>query len=446
MDQSHLHSKNNRSLFILLVTGLIVLLLGSIVALANENKVTVLASTLNVRYGPGLSHEILTQVNEQDQLNVLGEENEWYKVRLESDQIGWVASWLVENEEVSLDNQFYGRVTSPEVNVRQFSTTDSNVIGTVRQGEEFPILYREDDWVQILYDQRVAWLHADLIAVIDQPTERAATEEETDTSLKIKVGSTPTNIRYEPSTDAEILTTLRSAEEFDVLDEKNEWYEIELTDGSRGFVASWVAETISAETVSAEEALPNASASHYATTLAEATIVIDPGHGGHDPGAVASSGFSEKEVTLNTGLLLADRLKKAGVNVILTRSTDEYISLNDRVYYAHQANADAFISLHYDSVEEANTVSGTTTYYYSDNEQPLAEVINQRLAQDIRLDNNGVRHGNYQVLRQNAQPSVLLELGYLNNDYDISVVNTHAYQSAVADAVYSALDQYFSQR
>ncbi|SFB91342.1 N-acetylmuramoyl-L-alanine amidase [Alkalibacterium subtropicum] len=446
MDQSHLHSKNNRSLFILLITGLVVLLLGSIVALANENKVTVLASTLNVRYGPGLSHEILTQVNEQEQLNVLGEENEWYKVRLETDQIGWVASWLVENEEVSLDNQLYGRITSAEVNVRQFSTTDSKILGTVSQGEEFPILYREDDWVQILFNHRVAWLHADLIAVIDQPTERAAAGEKADASLKIRVGSTPTNIRHEPTIDAGILTTLRSAEEFDVLKEENEWYEIELSDGTRGFVASWVTETVSAETVSAKETLPNASASHYATTLAEATIVIDPGHGGYDPGAVASSGFTEKEVTLNTGLLLADRLKKDGVNVILTRSTDEYISLNDRVYYAHQANADAFISLHYDAVPEANSMSGTTTYYYSDNERSLADVINQQLSQNVRLDNNGVRHGNYQVLRQNAQPSVLLELGYMNNDYDITLVNTPAYQSTVADAVYNALDQYFSQR
>lgn len=444
MDQRLVHNSKKRSLFLLLISGLFILLFSSFVALANENKVTVLASTLNVRYGPGLSHEILTQVHDSDRLDVLGEENEWYKVRLESEQIGWVASWLVENDEVSLDNQLYGRVTSPEVNVRQFATTDSQILGTVRQGEEFPILYRENDWVQILFDQRVAWLHSDLIAVIDEPTELAAAED-SDPSQKIRVGANPTNIRQAPTTEAEILTTLRSAEEFDVLSEENEWYEIELTDGSRGFVASWVAEKITGETVSAEEALP-AQAPHYATTLAEATIVIDAGHGGYDPGAVASSGFAEKEVTLNTALLLADRLENAGVNVILTRSTDEHISLNDRVYHAHQANADAFISLHYDSVEQANTMSGTTTYYYSEDELPLAEAINHQLTQDVRLDNNGIRYGNYQVLRTNAQPSVLLELGYLNNDYDITVVNTHEYQSTVADAVYTALDRYFSQR
>ncbi|MDZ7835442.1 MAG: N-acetylmuramoyl-L-alanine amidase [Alkalibacterium sp.] len=230
------------------------------------------------------------------------------------------------------------------------------------------------------------------------------------------------------------------------MDEENEWYEIELTDGTRGFVASWVTELISSDTALAESSQPETSSAHYATTLAEATIVIDPGHGGYDPGAVASSGFTEKEVALNTSLLLADRLKAAGTNVIMTRSTDDFISLNDRVYTAHKVKADAFISLHYDSVEQANSMSGTTTYYYSEYEKNLADTINHYLTHDVRLGNNGVRHGNYFVLNQNAQPSVLLELGYLNNDYDITVVNTHAYQSSVADAVFNALNEYFSPR
>ena len=445
MNQTYLHKKNTRSLFILTVIGLLMLLFGSMVALANDNKVTVLTSTLNVRYGPGLSHEILTQVHDEDQLNVLGEENQWYKVRLESNQIGWVASWLVENEEVSTDNQLYGRVTTTEVNVRQFSTTDSAILGTVRQGDEYPILYRENDWVQILYDQRVAWLHSDLITVIDQPAETESSETVQD-PLRIRIGSSPTNIRHQPDANAEILMTLQTSEEFDVLDEKNEWYEIELTDGTRGFVASWVTELITIDTALAESSQPEMSSDHYATSLAEATIVIDPGHGGYDPGAVASSGFTEKEVALNTSLLLADRLKAAGTNVIMTRSSDEFISLNDRVYTGHKAKADAFISLHYDSIEQANSMSGTTTYYYSEYEKTLADTINHYLKQDVPIGNNGVRHGNYFVLNQNAQPSVLLELGYLNNDHDITLVNTHAYQSSVADAVFKALDEYFSPR
>ncbi|GEK90876.1 N-acetylmuramoyl-L-alanine amidase [Alkalibacterium kapii] len=445
MEKIDIHNKNYRSLFILLITAFFILLFSSIVAFANSNKVTVTTSTLNVRYGPGLSHEILTQVHEKDVLQVLDEENEWYKVKLDSDQVGWVASWLVQNEEVSLDNELYGRITSAEVNVRQFATTDSEILGKVKQGEEFPILYREGNWVQILFDHRVAWIHSNLIAVTELSEQKAETES-VSTKLEIKIGDTPTNIRKAPSTDSNILMTVKSPEKFYVLSEKNDWYEIELSDGSRGFVASWVSEIVPDTTSDAKDSLPDTLTSHYATSLAEATIIVDPGHGGRDPGAVSSNEITEKEVTLNTSLMLADRLEQAGANVILTRGTDKYISLDDRVYYAHKNKADAFISLHYDSVKEANTMSGTTTYYYSESEKPLANIINQQLKKDISLNNNGVRHGNYQVLRQNGQPSVLLELGYLNNDHDIEIVNTKAYQSRVADSIYNALDHYFSQR
>lgn len=445
MKQSIVHNKNSRSLFLLMIIGMFTLLLTSVVALANENKVTVLASTLNVRYGPGLSHEILTQVQEEDQLDILGEENEWYKVRLNTDQIGWVASWLVENEEVSLENQLYGRITVPEVNVRQFSTASSNVLGTVEQGEEFPILYRENDWVQILFNKQVAWIHSDLIENVDQLAQSESSAVTAD-SIRIRIGETPINVRKQPSVDSDVLTTLRTAEEFDVLSNENDWYQIELPNGSKGFVASWVAETVTDETDSSGEPQSDTESvsSHYATTLAEATIVIDPGHGGYDPGAVATSGFTEKEITLSTALMLADRLESAGANVILTRDTDEYVSLNDRVYYGHRARADVFISLHYDSIEKANSMSGTTTYYHSENEKALADTVNRYLVQNVSINNNGVRHGNYFVLSQNAQPSLLLELGYLNNDYDITVVNTQGYQSTVSDAIYNALNDYFS--
>lgn len=444
MKERLLHKNNSRQLFILFVIGLLTLLLTSIVALANENKVTVLADTLNVRYGPGLSHEIITQVHEEDELAVLGEDNEWYKVRLKSNTIGWVASWLVENEEVSIDSQVIGKITGSEVNVRQFATTDSDIVGTVFRNEDYQILYRENDWVQILFLNRVAWIHSDYIDVLPETTSQAVIAAEPVNEENIRVGVNPTNIRSQPSIDAPVVTTIREVTEFSIVNEVDEWYEIELSEGQMGYVASWVTELVADEVSEAMPQVEASSPNHYATNLSEATIVIDAGHGGHDPGAVAASGFVEKDITLSTALLLADHLRRAGTNVILTRDSDSFITLNDRVYAAHQSNADAFISLHYDAVEVPNTMSGTTTYYYSQNEKELADTVNHYLNQYGPLPNNGVRHGNYFVLRQNAQPSILLELGYLDNDHDITLVNTPHYQNAVADAIYQALSVYFS--
>lgn len=441
MSETAIHRYISKRTFILIVIALLALLTGSLVALANENKVTVLATHLNVRYGPGLSHEILTQVNEDDQLQILGEENQWYKVRLSNNDIGWVASWLVENEEVSVDNRVTGRITGNEVNIRQFSSADSTPLGTVRLNEEYQILYNEGEWVQILFNNRVAWIHSDYIERTDSTIPAVSEQEEV---LRIRIGMGPTNVRQEPSAESAIVTTINEVTDFVVLEETDDWYGIELPDGTQAYVASWLTETVESDMVETPPVEESSSTPHYATTLAEATIVIDAGHGGHDPGAVATNGFTEAEVTLSTSLLLAERLERAGANVILTRDNDSYISLNDRVYYAHRAQADAFISIHYDAVEIPNTMSGTTTYYYSEAERTLADSINDSLTQNGPLTNNGVRHGDFFVLRNNGQASVLLELGYLDNDHDITVVNTQSYQQTIADAIYQGLTGYFS--
>ncbi|GAB2317805.1 N-acetylmuramoyl-L-alanine amidase [Alkalibacterium sp. s-m-22] len=446
MDQTDIHNRLSKRTFIFLIIGLLTLLMGSLVALANENRVTVLASTLNVRYGPGLSHEILTQVHEDEHLHVLGEDNQWYKVRLSNNDIGWVASWLIENEEVTVDNRATGRITGNKVNVRQFSSTESPILGTVHSGEEYEILYSENNWIQILFNNRVAWIHSDYVERLEgTPTALASSDSE---GKQIRIGMGPTNLRQGPGTDTPIVTTVSDVSEYSVIEETDDWYGIRLTDGTLVYVASWLAEIVESNdsyTVqSAETADTAAPQVQQASSLAEATIVIDAGHGGHDPGAVAKTGFTESEVALSTSLRLAEILERSGANVILTRSDDSFVTLNDRVYYAHRARADAFISIHYDAVEIPNTMSGTTTYYYSESERNLADTINTKLTQQGPLKNNGVRHGNYYVLRNNAQPSILLELGYLDNDHDITIVNTANYQQTVAEAIYHGLSAYFA--
>lgn len=441
MTETAIHKHISKRTFIFIIIALLTLLTGSLIALANENKVTVLASHLNVRYGPGLSHEILTQVQEDDQLQILGEDNQWYKVRLSNNHIGWVASWLVENEEVSVENRLMGKITGSEVNIRQFASADSAALGTVRMDEEYQILYTENDWVQILFNNRVAWIHSNFIERTDGTVSTESAQP--DTRL-IQLGMGPTNIRQNPTTESPIVATINEVSEFSVIDEINDWYEIELPDGAQGYVASWLTETVESEAAETTENTQVSSTSHYATSLSEATIVIDAGHGGYDPGAVAKTGFTESDVTLSTALILAERLERAGANVILTRDDDTYISLNDRVYHAHRVLADAFISIHYDAVEVPNTMSGTTTYYYSEAERELAESINHSLAQNGPLKNNGVRHGDFFVLRNNGQASILLELGYLDNDHDITIVNTAAYQNTISNAIYQGLTGYFS--
>lgn len=429
-----------KNIFIAIILLLISITVASTIVLANENSVTVKANVLNVRIGPGLSYDVMTQVNENQKLNVLAEDNEWYKVRLSDDQIGWVASWLVENEEITSENQRYGRVTGVEVNIRQFSSTDSQILGTVYENTELAILYEEADWYQVLYLGKVAWIHKDFIQLIDAPTTQ--TTENSISTQKVTIGELETNVRSSPAVEAEVLTTVAPDTNLVYLGTEGEWYNVQLADGTTGYVANWVASLSEAETVNLEK--QEEQIERIVTNLSEATIMIDAGHGGKDPGAVSSTGFYEKEATLSTAKILQKRLQDAGANVLMTRSDDTFISLNDRVYLTHKANADAFISIHYDAIEIANTMSGTTTYYYSENELDLATTVNEYLAANGPLTNNGIRSAEYFVLKNNAQPSILLELGYLNSDLDASVVNTQAYQATVVEAIYQGLRDYFS--
>ncbi|HLR92029.1 MAG TPA: N-acetylmuramoyl-L-alanine amidase [Atopostipes sp.] len=444
----------NKIAFITFFMFLILLTAGAAVALANENMVTVETAVLNVRYGPGLSHEVLTQVEEDDRLFLLGEENKWYKVRLGNDQVGWVASWLVDSGEITQGDSQYAKVTGEAVNIRQFSNTDSEILGTVYKDAELQILYQDGDWYQVLYMGQVAWIHGDYIEILnttaaeEMPVNASAGSDVENTV--VQMGDIVTNIRSQPTTESEVIYAAQPGEQFEFIENNEDWYHIRLDENTTGYVAGWVSSIIEPSAQTEESPAPTETASaQYARTvssLAEATIVIDAGHGGYDPGAISPNQMiTEKDITLDTALLLKNRLEDAGTNVILTRGSDQFISLDERVQTAHAHHADAFISLHYDAVEQANTMSGTTTYYYFDSDLELANTVNRYLAQNTPLTNNGVRLGNYYVLRTNRQPSILLELGYMNSDLDLQYIDTHSYQATIVEAVYQALREYYSQ-
>ena len=442
----------NKKMVISLFVVLITLTFGAMVALANENTVVVEADILNVRYGPGLSHDVLTQVEEDDRLFLLGEENKWYKVRLGDDQVGWVASWLVDSNEITQENPRFARVTGDAVNIRQFATVESAQLGTVYQDTEIQILYQDGDWYQVLYLGQVAWIHSDYIEIIQTPTEivQPTSNTTSDTSIILIGDAVSTNIRSLPSLEGDILYTAQAGEQFEFIDEVNGWYHIKLDETHTAYVSNVVASLSTTNEIDDTQVplTETVQAQHARTTtnLSEATIVIDPGHGGYDPGAVSSNQtIYEKNAALSTAFLLANRLQDAGTNVILTRSADDFVSLDQRVETAHNHSADLFISLHYDAIAEANSMSGTTTYHYFDEHRELANTVNQYLTNNAPLNNNGVRFGDYYVLRTNRQPSILLELGYMNHSLDVQYIDTQAYQATVVEAIYQALRDYYSE-
>ncbi|WP_169091460.1 N-acetylmuramoyl-L-alanine amidase, partial [Paenibacillus sp. PL91] len=175
-------------------------------------------------------------------------------------------------------------------------------------------------------------------------------------------------------------------------------------------------------------------------------IVIDPGHGGEDPGMIGMKYETmEKELNLSTSFYLEDELCNRGARVLMTRTKEEERpNLSNRVKISESAGADAFVSIHYNSSEK-NT-SGILTFYYSETkDRPLARAIENRLADSIGLKSNGISFGNLHVLRENDTLSTLVELGFLSNAKDESIVRGSDYQKKAARAIAKGLEDYFSK-
>jgi len=222
-------------------------------------------------------------------------------------------------------------------------------------------------------------------------------------------------------------------------------------------------------------------------------IVIDPGHGGIDPGAAALSGVYEKDLILSFAQLLKRKLDGDGrYRVLMTREQDVFISLGDRVKFARMAKADLFISIHADSISGAQDVRGLTVYTGSERASDaesarLADRENRAdslagvesgdgaddvmdILQDLtlretrtfshgfasrlvgeldsvaRLNKNPRREAGFRVLRAHDVPSVLVELGYLSSRQDLDLITSDEWRGKMVSSMTVAIDRFFATR
>lgn len=218
------------------------------------------------------------------------------------------------------------------------------------------------------------------------------------------------------------------------------------------------------------------------------TIVLDPGHGGKDPGAEGRIGLKEKLSNLGIALRLKKRLEAMGVRVLLTREDDRYVSLADRVKFAKFANADLFVSVHCNAALRDRKKHGLETYFLSDaktdweravaarenaavqfevtdtnpitnndlslilsdlaqNEfllesQQLAGNIQEATAATCRMSNRGVMQANFYVLRVNFMPAVLVECGYVSNISEEKLLLKKDYWEKVASGIFGGIKRF----
>ena len=172
------------------------------------------------------------------------------------------------------------------------------------------------------------------------------------------------------------------------------------------------------------------------------TIILDPGHGGIDPGAVYN-GRRESDDNLRLAMAVGNLLQKAGYEVVYTRTSDIYHTPFEKAQIANHSGGDIFVSFHRNSVEEPNTSTGVETLVYRDTGLPgvLARNINEQLAQ-IGFGNRGViERPGLVVLRRTEMPAVLIEKGFINNEEDNRLFDEKLNEiaAAIADGIMESL-------
>lgn len=173
-------------------------------------------------------------------------------------------------------------------------------------------------------------------------------------------------------------------------------------------------------------------------------VMIDPGHGGKDPGAIGIGGLQEKDVILPISQRVAAILEQQGIQVILTRTSDYFVDLAPRVDMAKQKRADLFVSIHANSIANRPDVSGLETYYF-DSGQRLAQTIHNNILQSLDIKDRRVRKARFYVLRKNTIPAVLVEVGFVTGVQDSPRLGTSAYQNQMAQAIANGILQYIQQ-
>ncbi len=189
------------------------------------------------------------------------------------------------------------------------------------------------------------------------------------------------------------------------------------------------------------------------------TVVLDPGHGGNDPGKIGINGALEKEINLIIAKRVQSLLEANDINVIMTRETDDglyeeedsnqkVVDLKNRITIMNESNPDLIVSIHQNSYED-EAIWGAQTFYYETSQEgkKIAELFQSNLIELVDPDNHRVAKGNdtYYLLKETTYPIVIVECGFLSNWEEADKLITEEYQEQLAWAIHLSILEYLNE-
>ena len=357
-----------------------------------------------------------------------------------------VSGWIPEFEILTSLPTKYGKI---KTNVYSGASTSYRIIDTVSTGNPVKVLRSLNGWLNVeTLNKKRGWIQASLLSDVT-PYQLSNGRVETINGDKYLVWNKPTDIKISytmPSSNVlKVAGNLTDISQVNTSLPGVQSVKVErLTNGTAVLVITFN----SNYTYTIRDYDNRLTIKVIGKGLNGKKIIIDAGHGGHDGGAVGSTKKTlEKNVNLSTSLLLKKELEAAGAKVLLTRSSDVFLELDERTAISNSSDYDAFVSIHSDSY--TSTSRGSTTFYNATvnfngpKSYALALSVQQQLVQQTGTYNRGVKAQLFYVNRMNELPSVLVELAFLSNPNEEVLLASEAFRKKAAIGIKNGLQNYF---
>jgi len=396
----------------------------------NIRKSTDSASTTN----------IVGKVNTGGKLSVYAIEGNWLKVSYKG---AYAYIFKQYAEFLDADGNALGAVekevtTKNAVNLYVKPTSSAKVISTIKANVKLPVYKTVGGY----YLTQVNGLPGYVVAnsttdTVEEekpnPNPDPGTPPVTSGDVLGRVTVANLNVRSQSNSTSAVLFKLNKGEYVQVNSISGYWAEITYN-GQTGYVHKSYLKLLN----------------QSAKPLQNRVIILDPGHGGKDPGTVKGS-VSEKSITLKVSTQVKQLLENAGAKVYMTRTGDTYPSLQDRVDFTQANYGEIFVSVHVNSAANSSA-QGTETYYaistgdmYQE-DIDLATFVNNQIVNNLNMKNRGVKQEQYYVIRNMVIPSILVELGFLTNTEDHNKMTNDQYVNLFAESIYNGILQYYKKQ
>lgn len=408
---------------------------------AESTNIKILSVDTPVYLTPDPNSTVLGMISKGDQVTIEQEQAGWFRITFDG-QAAWINNSFPQGNPVPdvtqpVDDSLtkgQATVTAETVNLRSQPGLTSTIIGKLKQGDSLTVLSRQGEWVQVqTASQQTGWVANWLVNVTgttpDQPGDSTNVPSG---QAYVTILHPDTNLRSGAATTFDILGRVQSGERYPIVATEGDWFRIRLNNGTEGYVAGWLVNADGINDVIRED------------SVKDKVIVVDAGHGGEDNGATGTS-FStlEKVINLQVAMLLKNKLEAAGAKVIMTRSDDRRLTLQQRVDTAVSNNADLFISVHHNTSPNTTT-KGTMIFYYTEGKSSkLASLVQNEVVKATDYKDMNARFGNYFVLRENPVVSILCEIGFLTNYEEELLLRSSKQQELAAEGIYKGIVRYF---